>query len=339
MFLKGLKLTEKMEEETYSSIFTALKHPIRRGILSMLSDKPMGFSDILSKLTIDSAHLSYHLGNLGSLVSKSPDEKYQLSYVGRAALNLMYGIEEPKREMTKKKPAHNLARLSVIVLIIALILAGWHLTTITAYERMYNVPGFGSIAKYENKTVETERGNITFTTYICTITHPPESLTVSLSALIYVKCLFSENITQGTQGIYNLTIRYLEYSTVDGGIYISKEKTYTGWFSPTEMQENYIFRGFVDIPGSIGLSETQQPIVRDIVVTAFANTSWPITSGFTIEAPRYGNAYIPTQPYRALGLKFIAAGTLLCIVMLITTFFILPSGSFREIARHQSKTG
>lgn len=198
-------MTEKMEEETYSSIFTALKHPIRRGILRMLSDKPMSFSDILSKLTIDSAHLSYHLGNLGSLVSKSPDEKYQLSYVGRAALNLMYGIEEPKREITKKKPAHNLARLSVIILIIALILAGWHLTTITTYEP-YWLP-YETFAMQGNRTVETERGNVTFTTYIHTRSPPPEELTIDRLAFISVRCLFSENITQGTQGIYNVTIR------------------------------------------------------------------------------------------------------------------------------------
>lgn len=297
----------------------------------MLSDKPMSFSDILSKLTIDSAHLSYHLGNLGTLVSKSPDEKYQLSYVGRAALNLMYGIEEPKGEITKKKPAYNLVRLSVIILIIALILTGWHLTTITTYEPTYSLP-CEAIAMHENRTVETERGNITFTTYIRTWAPPPENLVIDKVAYISVKCLFTENITQGTQGIYNVTIRYLEYSPVDGGIYIPKEKTYTDWFSPTEMRDDYIFRGFVSIPGSIGLSESQQPIPKDIVVTVLTNTSAPIKSApFRIEAYRYGNVYIPTQPYRATGFKFIAAGTLLCIVTLITALFILPWWEFREI--------
>lgn len=333
-FQGTFELTEKMEEETYSSIFTALKHPVRRGILRMLSEQPMSFSDVLGKLTIDSAHLSYHLGNLGSLVFKNQDEKYQLSYVGRAALNLMYGIEEPKKEITKNKPTHNLARLAVIILITALILTGAYLTSVTAYEQMYSLPTSSGGTYGKPEVVKTDQGNVTFTTYIWTRAPPPEGLVIDRVSYIAVKCLFSDNITQGTQGIYNVTIRYLEYSTVDGA-YIPKEKIYAGWFSPTEMQENYIFRGFVDVPGTIGVSETQQPIVRDIVVTAFANTSGPITREFDIEAPRYGNAYMLTQPYRAMGFEFIAAGTVLCVLTLATALFILPWWKFREITRHE----
>jgi len=38
---------DNMEEETYSLIFTSLKHPIRRRILRMLADKPLTYSEIL----------------------------------------------------------------------------------------------------------------------------------------------------------------------------------------------------------------------------------------------------------------------------------------------------
>ena len=69
---------DKIEEETYSLIFTSLKHPIRRRILRMLADTPMTFSEILESLTIDSGHLNYHLESLGDLVLHPKDGKYLL---------------------------------------------------------------------------------------------------------------------------------------------------------------------------------------------------------------------------------------------------------------------
>jgi DNA-binding transcriptional ArsR family regulator len=53
------------DEETYSLIFSSLKHPIRRKIVRMLENGEMTFSEILEILAIDSGHLSYHLENLG----------------------------------------------------------------------------------------------------------------------------------------------------------------------------------------------------------------------------------------------------------------------------------
>jgi DNA-binding transcriptional ArsR family regulator len=85
---------DKIEEETYSLIYTSLKHPIRRRILRMLADKPLAFSEILEILTIDSGHLSYHLESLGDLIVRSEDGKYKLSSFGVAAMRLMGGVEE-----------------------------------------------------------------------------------------------------------------------------------------------------------------------------------------------------------------------------------------------------
>ena len=82
------------EDEIYSTIFKTLKHPARRKILRMLSEKPKNFSRILEDLGISSSHLTYHLDNLGELVTKMDDGKYRLSTFGKAAVMTMKGVEE-----------------------------------------------------------------------------------------------------------------------------------------------------------------------------------------------------------------------------------------------------
>jgi DNA-binding transcriptional ArsR family regulator len=89
------------EEETYSIIFTSLKHPARRKILRMLGEKPKNFSRILEELGISSSHLTYHLENLGELVTKMDDGRYKLSAFGRAAVLTMKGVEETPEILSK----------------------------------------------------------------------------------------------------------------------------------------------------------------------------------------------------------------------------------------------
>lgn len=82
------------EEEIYSTMFSSLKHPARRKILRMLSDKAMTFSQMLESLAVPSSHLTYHLENLGELVVKDDNGKYKLSSFGKASVTLMKGAEE-----------------------------------------------------------------------------------------------------------------------------------------------------------------------------------------------------------------------------------------------------
>jgi DNA-binding transcriptional ArsR family regulator len=82
------------EEETYSIMFASMKHPARRKILRLLSEKPKNFSRILDELEISSSHLTYHLENLGELVTKLDDGRYKLSSFGKAAVLTMKGVEE-----------------------------------------------------------------------------------------------------------------------------------------------------------------------------------------------------------------------------------------------------
>jgi hypothetical protein len=119
-----------IDEETYSLIFTSLKHPIRRRILRMLADKPLNYTEILEVLKIDSGHLSYHLENLGDLIV-SNDGHYSLSSFGEAAVKFMGGVEDhhPASSNRKFKPRQLLVNVVGVVLALALIVASFHLVT------------------------------------------------------------------------------------------------------------------------------------------------------------------------------------------------------------------
>jgi DNA-binding transcriptional ArsR family regulator len=122
---------DKTEEETYSLIFTSLKHPIRRKILRMLADKPLTYSEILEILNIDSGHLSYHLESLGDLTVHNKNGHYQLSSFGVATVKLMGGVEERTPELShrKSKPHRILAKVYPVILALALIAASFHFVT------------------------------------------------------------------------------------------------------------------------------------------------------------------------------------------------------------------
>jgi len=96
------------EEEIYSIMFSSLKHPQRRKILRMLSERAMTFSEMLEELNVSSSHLTYHLENLGELVVKLENGKYRLSSFGEASVATMRGVEEvptiPKRRFASFSP-------------------------------------------------------------------------------------------------------------------------------------------------------------------------------------------------------------------------------------------
>jgi len=78
---------KKNNEETYSLIYSSLKHPIRRKILRILKDQELSFSEIPEALEIDSRHLSYHLENYATLPPTWAEGKYGLSTFGKAAVS------------------------------------------------------------------------------------------------------------------------------------------------------------------------------------------------------------------------------------------------------------
>ena len=75
------------EEETYSIIFTTLKHPARRKILRILAEKPKNFSRILDELGISSSHLTLNTFLMASsdiggenMVYRTPGIGYNQEY-------------------------------------------------------------------------------------------------------------------------------------------------------------------------------------------------------------------------------------------------------------------
>jgi predicted transcriptional regulator len=55
----------------------------------MLSERSMTFSQLLEELGVSSSHLTYHLENLGELVTKTENGKYKLSTFGAASVETM----------------------------------------------------------------------------------------------------------------------------------------------------------------------------------------------------------------------------------------------------------
>ena len=106
------------EDDTYSMIFTALKHPIRRNILRRLSISSATYTELLNELGIENGLLTYHLESMRDLVKKREDGLYTLSEFGRAGLGLLQRVEEPRTD-TRALAASN---KRVKILLVALFL-------------------------------------------------------------------------------------------------------------------------------------------------------------------------------------------------------------------------
>jgi len=126
----------KIEEETYSLILTALKHPLRRKIIRMLSNKPLSFSEILESLAIDSGHLNYHIKNLGDIVTRIKDGKYALSSIGLAAVELVSKVEEQDTLTKRTKRINKLAVIFSVIFAVALLTATVYALTFTTQEQI-----------------------------------------------------------------------------------------------------------------------------------------------------------------------------------------------------------
>jgi hypothetical protein len=91
-----------LEKDTYSIMFTSLRHPARRKILKMLSEKSMTFSQMLDKLGIPGSQLTYHLENLSEFIVKMENGEYKLSVLGEASVSMLKGAEDVEGVQTKK---------------------------------------------------------------------------------------------------------------------------------------------------------------------------------------------------------------------------------------------
>ena len=83
------------EEDTYTAIFSALKHPIRRKILRILEVEPATYTEMMNALGIETGLLNYHLESLSAFLAKNDEGRYRLYDFGEAAMSLTRRVEEP----------------------------------------------------------------------------------------------------------------------------------------------------------------------------------------------------------------------------------------------------
>lgn len=122
-----MSMADRNEEEIYSIMFKSLKHPVRRQILKILSDKPMPFMQMVELLGISSSHLTYHLDSLGELVAKNATGDYCLSNFGKATVSAMKGVQEAP-ELTirhPKKLARKWKSLFIVLMVAVLLLSSF----------------------------------------------------------------------------------------------------------------------------------------------------------------------------------------------------------------------
>ncbi|MCW4016541.1 MAG: winged helix-turn-helix domain-containing protein [Candidatus Bathyarchaeota archaeon] len=238
---------DKINEETYSLIFTSLKHPIRRSILRMLANKPLTYSEILETLNIDSGHLSYHLENLGDLTVHSNNGPYMLSSFGIAAVKLMGGVEEhsPASSHRRFKLRTLFSKVYPVILALALIAASVHLvsysnlvfTTTSSTANLIH-PVYSNIpfnlntnetltltAQIEYSQLPQNHGtDITgvLDSWSFTIPQLENTLTVTDEAVIWIDSRFNRTTAQITISLRNQTIPVINGSITlvicDGGV-------------------------------------------------------------------------------------------------------------------------
>ncbi len=109
-----------------STVYRALKHDLRREILSLLAGGPMSYTDVLRELEVESGLLAYHLRIMDSLVEKDGNGRYVLSGLGLEALSLM-GKEAPLLQSRSLSTSGRVVRLIFVVLILLSVLSNAYL--------------------------------------------------------------------------------------------------------------------------------------------------------------------------------------------------------------------
>ncbi len=119
-------MADSHEDEIYSTMFSSLKHPVRRKILRMLAMKPMTFMEMVEQLDVSTPHLTYHLESLGELISKMDNGQYKLSAFGIATVSAMKGVEEVHELEPKRRVVTFRWKAVVGILLVAVLSFVWH---------------------------------------------------------------------------------------------------------------------------------------------------------------------------------------------------------------------
>lgn len=83
-----------VNQENVSRTLSVLSNPIRREILLILHEKgETSFTEIMTKLAIDTGKLSFHMRNLAPFVEQTDSGKYKLSRAGIDAVRVIKDVE------------------------------------------------------------------------------------------------------------------------------------------------------------------------------------------------------------------------------------------------------
>jgi DNA-binding transcriptional ArsR family regulator len=163
------------EKETNSTVFAALKHPIRRKILRVLSEGSRSFTDMQNSFNVNSPVLTYHLEALRDLISRTEDGKYRLSATGEGAIALMERVEEAPKTTSRtvsptgRRRVLSLFQLTTTILAITLLISGWYLASVSEIRTSYSLP----YESFSRRTPPTINGVI-YDTCITTLVPPTE---------------------------------------------------------------------------------------------------------------------------------------------------------------------
>jgi len=150
LIIKNRKLSEK----ELSQIFNVVKHPLRRGILKLLSNSPQSYTMILKSLEIhESSILNYHLREMDDLlINKDDCGKYILNEIGEICVQLILRVKEKedihsinKLQLMVEKLKSTLFWIQIVFLPLLVILA------LELY--MLNIINFGSILEIFTSSV------------------------------------------------------------------------------------------------------------------------------------------------------------------------------------------
>ena len=312
----------EFEEETYSTVFTALKHPIRRKILRVLSIGQHSFTDLQNSFNVNSPVLTYHLDAMKDLVSKTEDGKYRLSAMGEGAMALMERVEEPPKAessatLNKSRRKVSLIQMFTVFGAIALVTAGLYLAAFTTVQTSYSLP-YNSISAPTSAIID----GVLYKTNINLTLPPTQEMQDSGGSYVYVGF---ESPKEFTPGAYNIRLNYLQYSESERA-YIVKTMDYSGKFTTSENRGGYAFMESLQVPFGGGFGGSiNAPL--NIVVGLWTNTTLDnAASQVRVEAPlsQSQGGYRYDQPYLDKALWCIGSGIVALVAILLLSILQIP---------------
>ncbi|MFW9850388.1 MAG: winged helix-turn-helix domain-containing protein [Candidatus Thorarchaeota archaeon] len=120
-----------MSREIEAAIFEALAHPARRDVLRLVSygEDGASYTEILSELRLSTGRLNYHLKQLDGFIVKDERLRYNLTPLGKRAMDLVGSIEKEDENKLKEyvkitsKPSLMPALKAIVVIQMVVVLA------------------------------------------------------------------------------------------------------------------------------------------------------------------------------------------------------------------------